>query len=230
MFYLSYDPTPHPHLLPASHPHLDSSSTKLWRGLTSRSSFRSLKPQTLQPILKPLTQVKYNSEELDTLAMLFTTVKILYVGGALSTATALAEIIHPAATASQQELHKTLIRNEAAYFGCVWQLLHQPYTPSPALQCDSSSVKTAVAQMHQAVQASEEPGSVALSPSAGLESVPVSPCASSTECSGSRAAACRGGGALPPPLFLCGDSHCLSGARYPYPNLPLQSPCAVSHS
>ena len=60
-------------------------------------------------------------------------------------------LLERASRASAQELHKTLIRNEAAYFGCVKQLvLQHPPPPQP-----------------------------------------------------------QAAGALP--LYLCGDSHCLSG-------------------
>ncbi len=74
--------------------------------------------------------------------------------------------------ASAKELHTTLIRNEAAYFGCVLQLLRDhppPQALPPGCSSSDSGPDTGMA-----------PG-------------------------GHTAAGAR-------PLFLCGDSHCLSGA------------------
>ncbi|KAK9812932.1 hypothetical protein WJX72_005941 [[Myrmecia] bisecta] len=82
-------------------------------------------------------QVDYNAAQLDTLALLFTAVKLLYVGGALARCARLVELVDAARRASRRPLHTTLIRNEAAYFGCVSQLLqdlpppHQPQLDTP---------------------------------------------------------------------------------------------------
>ena len=98
-----------------------------------------------------LLQVNYSSSQLDLLALLFTVVKLMYMGGALSRCAPLVQLLDTASQASAQELHKTLVRNEAAYFGCVKQLILQ-YPPPPQPQIPQ-----------------------------------------------------------PKPLYLCGDSHCLSG-------------------
>ena len=109
-----------------------------------------------------LAQVEYTPTQLDFLALLFTVVKLLYIGGALPRCARVVHLLDSAARASAQELHKTLIRNEAAYFGCVKQLvLQHPPPPQP-----------------------------------------------------------QAAGTLP--LYLGGDSHCLSG-------LPLQ-PCDACHA
>lgn len=106
--------------------------------------------------------MEYTPTQLDFLALLFTVVKLLYIGGALPRCARVVHLLDSAARASAQELHKTLIRNEAAYFGCVKQLvLQHPPPPQP-----------------------------------------------------------QAAGTLP--LYLCGDSHCLSG-------LPLQ-PCDACHA
>ncbi len=70
----------------------------------------------------PPLQLSYSSQQLDLLALLFTTVKVAFVGGALACAARLCELIEAARRASDVELHTTLIRNEAAYFGCVQQV------------------------------------------------------------------------------------------------------------
>ncbi len=77
-------------------------------------------------------QVEYTPTQLDFLALLFTVVKLLYIGGALPRCARVVHLLGPAARASAKELHKTLIRNEAAYFGCVKQLvLQHPPPPQP---------------------------------------------------------------------------------------------------
>lgn len=77
-------------------------------------------------------QVDYTDIQLNLLALLFTVVKLMYMGGALSRCAPLVQLLDAASQASAQELHKTLVRNEAAYFGCVKQLtLHYPPPPQP---------------------------------------------------------------------------------------------------
>ena len=80
-----------------------------------------------------LRQVEYSPEELDALALLFTAVKVVYLGGAIGRAARLIELLEAARRASRKPLHTTLIRNEAAYFSCIAQLLreHPPPPPSP---------------------------------------------------------------------------------------------------
>lgn len=92
--------------------------------------YTSLRSPTQQ-----LVQVEYTSTQLDFLALLFTVVKLLYIGGALPRCARVVHLLDAASRASAQELHKTLIRNEAAYFGCVKQLVLQhppPPQPQPA--------------------------------------------------------------------------------------------------
>ena len=76
------------------------------------------------------SKVMYTPEQLDLLGILFTLVKVLYVGGAVAAASHLCALVDPARCASAVELHTTLIRNEAAYFGCVLRLLRD--CPPPA--------------------------------------------------------------------------------------------------
>ncbi|CAI5535938.1 unnamed protein product [Closterium sp. Naga37s-1] len=68
---------------------------------------------------------EYNPEQLDILALLMTTVKALFLGGAVQRAKAVGALVERARLASATPLHQTLIRNEAAYFGCAFQLLTQ---------------------------------------------------------------------------------------------------------
>lgn len=74
-------------------------------------------------------KVAYSAPELDALALVMTAAKLLFAGGALPAAAALCGAVEPARCASCQPLHLTLIRNEAAYYGCVLQLLrdHPPH-------------------------------------------------------------------------------------------------------
>ncbi|GMH33936.1 hypothetical protein BSKO_01770 [Bryopsis sp. KO-2023] len=97
-------------------------------------------------------QVEFSSPQLDLMALIFTLMKVLFVGGALDRVSKLVNAIELARKASQKELHTTLIRNEAAYFGCISQIIweHPPPAVTPGQDVN--------------------------------------------------------------PLFLCGDSHCLSGA------------------
>ncbi|CAI7895217.1 unnamed protein product [Closterium sp. NIES-54] len=68
---------------------------------------------------------EYNSEQLDVLALLMTTGKALFLGGAVRRAKAVGALVERVRLASATPLHQTLIRNEAAYFGCAFQLLTQ---------------------------------------------------------------------------------------------------------
>lgn len=77
--------------------------------------------------------------------------KALFVTGALSRAAKLLQLVELARKASVKELHTTIIRNEAAYFGCISQIMFEH--PPPLIAPDQSWK----------------------------------------------------------PLYLCGDSHCLSG-------------------
>lgn len=57
-------------------------------------------------------QVLYSSEQLDTLAVAMTVVKILFVGGALAAAVRIIPLLEDLIRASLKPLHTTLIRNE----------------------------------------------------------------------------------------------------------------------
>ena len=88
-----------------------------------------------QMYISCLLQEMYNAEQLDILAICFTCVKVLYVGGAIEHARRLVALIEPARQAFKTPMHQTIIRNEAAFHGCIQQLLQQtplslPSTPS----------------------------------------------------------------------------------------------------
>lgn len=127
------------------------------------------------------SSIEYSSSQLDMLALCFTAAKVLYVGGAVSRAAALARVLNRARAASKVELHTTLIRNEAAYFGCVYQLVtdHPPPAFGPQLTSSSSSM----AGSSQAGADAQSDGTTQAVAGSGV-----------------------------PPLYLCGDSHCLSAA------------------
>uniref|UniRef100_A0A061S9Z0 Tpr-like protein n=2 Tax=Tetraselmis sp. GSL018 TaxID=582737 RepID=A0A061S9Z0_9CHLO len=78
----------------------------------------------------PSIEVEYSSDELDAIAVVMTAAKVLFVGGALSAADGVVRRIEPAVAASVKPLHTTLIRNEAAYLGCVKQILRGPHRPA----------------------------------------------------------------------------------------------------
>ena len=76
-----------------------------------------------------------SDEELNALALLFATVKVLYLVSAKRRAAALAAVASRAAGVQRpQPLHETLIRNEAAYFNCVAQLLETAPPPDLPMQ------------------------------------------------------------------------------------------------
>jgi len=61
------------------------------------------------------------AEELDVLAIVFTVAKVCYVAGDIARLRLLLRLVSP--EIADRKLHKTLVRNEAAYFGCVRQLI-----------------------------------------------------------------------------------------------------------
>lgn len=67
------------------------------------------------------SQESLSPDSLDFLALLFTACKIAYVTGDLELLVPLIELL--VSETDGRELHKTLIRNEAAYFGCVRELV-----------------------------------------------------------------------------------------------------------
>jgi hypothetical protein len=82
-------------------------------------------------------KVMYSGDQLDTLAILFVIVKILYLGGALQRSKSLAVLVESAVLTSIVPLHRTLVRNEAAYFGCIHQV--SPKQPSTLGSLQGSS-------------------------------------------------------------------------------------------
>lgn len=70
-------------------------------------------------------QEDYDAEQLDILAIAFTCVKVLYIGGAIQRTRKLVELLEPARRAYRTPMHQTVIRNEAAFYGCIQQLLEQ---------------------------------------------------------------------------------------------------------
>jgi hypothetical protein len=76
-------------------------------------------------------RINYSPEQLDVLAVLFTVVKILYIGGAVGRAHELATRVERARRLSEKPLHETMVRNEAAYFGCIYQVLTEYPIPLP---------------------------------------------------------------------------------------------------
>lgn len=82
---------------------------------------------------KGVLQEQYDGEQLDILAIAFTCVKVLYVGGAIERARRLAALLEPARQACATPLHQTVIRNEAAFYGCIQQLLEQAPPQLPSL-------------------------------------------------------------------------------------------------
>eukprot|EP00210_Caulerpa_lentillifera_P000869 g840.t1 len=75
-------------------------------------------------------ETKFSDEELDLLAFMFTVVKMSFIGGALERVRKMTELISLCCKASKTELHRTLIRNEAAYFNCIHQIIKQSPPPS----------------------------------------------------------------------------------------------------
>lgn len=78
---------------------------------------------------KPTHEV-LTPESLDFMGLLFTACKIAYVAGDLELLVPLIELLHVETVG--RDLHKTLIRNEAAYFGCVRELVGMLPSPRPA--------------------------------------------------------------------------------------------------
>ena len=72
-----------------------------------------------------MLQEDYDAEQLDILAIAFTCVKVLYIGGAIQRARELVILLEPARRAFRTPMHQTVIRNEAAFYGCIQQLLDQ---------------------------------------------------------------------------------------------------------
>lgn len=84
----------------------------------------------LDEVEEIIEEVKFSDEELDLLAFMFTLVKMLFIGGALERVRKMTQLVSLCCKASKTELHRTLIRNEAAYFNCIDQIIKQFPPPS----------------------------------------------------------------------------------------------------
>ncbi|KAK9816213.1 hypothetical protein WJX74_009091 [Apatococcus lobatus] len=96
-----------------------------------KSTCLSVKPSPNS--LAACQKVDYPAEELNALALLFTIPKLLYQGGALARCAQTVALLQPVWASCSRPLHTTMIRNEAAYFGCCAQLL-QTHPPPSLLQ------------------------------------------------------------------------------------------------
>jgi hypothetical protein len=126
---------------------------------------------------------RYTPGDLDSLALLFTAAKVLYAGGALTAAAQLLQLCDEARRASEVPLHATAIRNEAAYAAFVVQLLRE--CPPDVLPAPAAAAVAVAARKGDG----KEGGSAAVQVVLGEDAA----------------------AAAAPPLYLCGDSHCLSG-------------------
>lgn len=87
-----------------------------------------------------MLQEQYDGEQLDIMAIAFTCLKVLYVGGAIERARRLVALLEPARKACATPLHQTVIRNEAAFYGCIQQLLEEAPTQLLGLRDQSQPV------------------------------------------------------------------------------------------
>ncbi|XP_078613296.1 uncharacterized protein LOC144882989 [Branchiostoma floridae x Branchiostoma japonicum] len=78
--------------------------------------------------VQPPQQRAYNDQELNLLAVMFTLVKILFVKGALGLLPSFTKLLDPAH--ADRDLHTTLIRNEAAYYSTISQVMKIKLNPS----------------------------------------------------------------------------------------------------
>nr|XP_006817955.1 PREDICTED: uncharacterized protein LOC102802627 [Saccoglossus kowalevskii] len=72
----------------------------------------------------------YTNDELYYLAILFTVVKVLFMKGSLSVLRGMTRLLDPCY--KDRDLHKTLIRNEAAYYVTISRLMTIDINPVPA--------------------------------------------------------------------------------------------------
>ncbi|PNW82776.1 hypothetical protein CHLRE_06g293650v5 [Chlamydomonas reinhardtii] len=207
-YLASPPPPPPPSSQPAPAPDAATPTAAAPATASAPATARAAAATAVAAAAAPARSVCYSPDQLDALALLFTAAKLLFVGGALGAAAALAAEVEPLRRASSVELHTTLIRNEAAYFGCVQQLLADPHTPPQPPQPPQP----------QGPAGPEEEGGAA--PAPGAEAGPragaaaqgnaaAEPTATAGAGAGGAAAA---GAATARPLYLCGDSHCLSAA------------------
>ncbi|XP_048776174.2 uncharacterized protein LOC125680539 isoform X2 [Ostrea edulis] len=77
-------------------------------------------PSTVNPVSMGTTSKPYSEDMNYLLAILFTLVKILYIKGALAFIRPITNCLD--SLTKGHELHKTNVRNEAAYFSCINQL------------------------------------------------------------------------------------------------------------
>eukprot|EP01041_Mallomonas_annulata_P001238 gene1238-2405_t len=132
----------------------------------------------------------FDERGLDMLAMGFTAVKILFLQGELPVLPHLFRVIEKTRRRSAKPLHETLIRNEHAYYICITRVL--------AVRCNTNA---------NANGALSNP----LSPSSSLPSIDNTTATTDTSTDTDTSN-------VPPPtppsppIFVCGDSHCLSSS------------------
>jgi len=103
----------------------DNPAARAVAGLAAETGAESPDPAGLKPA------GSYDENALDVLALAYTAVKVLFIGGALSELPKLIELIEPARQV--KDLHLTRVRNENAYYCCVAQLMVSMPLPLPCL-------------------------------------------------------------------------------------------------
>ena len=148
---------------------------------------------------KQVSAEPYTDDDLDLLAIGFTVVKIFYLQGRLSQLPFLFHAIEGTRRRSLKPVHETSIRNEHAYYQCIGQVLSLRLYPKPLSP--------------PAAPTSSSTSSSSSSPSSNvyfdrvLTSDPLAACANPWSFQSPLYAA-----AAANPLYICGDSHCLSPA------------------
>ena len=103
----------------------ESPTPRALAGLPGDTGAESPDPSGLKPA------GTYDETALDVLALGYTAVKVLYIGGALEQLPKLIKLIEPARQV--KDLHLTRVRNENAYYCCVAQLMVTLPLPLPSL-------------------------------------------------------------------------------------------------
>ena len=86
-------------------------------------------PKPPFPLVCILRRSPYTADEGQTLAILFTLVRILFFSGAINLLKPMLPIVETFHHA--RGLHETVIRNEAAYFSTIYQVMRVPIEPLP---------------------------------------------------------------------------------------------------
>lgn len=113
------------------------------REAKSPSEQRALRELVDSALMTQCPADVYSEGQLETLALLFTTAKMFYLTGRLFAAGQLCRLIQP--LRENRELHKTLVRNEHAFFACVFEIVKEL-----AALPDSSNLLPAVAALETA--------------------------------------------------------------------------------